>query len=304
MKKVLITGAAGFIGRHAAGLFGREGWHVAGMDEAPCEAAEWQRWGVSEWHPSTVSLETLVSCAGRPDVIIHCAGTGVVGYSMTYPFEDYKRNVDTTMAVLEFVRLHAPGARVLYPSSAAVYGAAPRIPISEQDELKPITPYGVHKKVAEDLCRSYAEHFGLSVAVIRFFSVYGPGLRKQLLWDACSRISNNENSFWGLGTEVRDWVHVKDAVRLFMKVADHASPRCPVVNGGSGVGIEICDLLSEIFRCLGKPDSPVFSGVHRPGDPLCYVADISRAVSYGWRPEWDWHRGIREYVAWFKANAT
>jgi UDP-glucose 4-epimerase len=303
VKKVLITGAGGFIGRHAAKLFSREGWHVTGIDEAPFETGDRQGWGIAQWHTSAVSLDALTSYAGDPEVILHCAGSGVVGYSMAHPYEDYQRNVDTTVAVLEFARLHVPGARILYPSSAAVYGAAERMPIGEGDELKPITPYGVHKKVAEDLCRSYAQHFGLSVALIRFFSVYGKGLRKQLLWDACSKISSNDYSFWGSGTEVRDLVHIEDAVRLIMTLVDHASPQCPVVNGASGVGIEIRDVLSEIFRCLGKTDSPVFSGLRRSGDPLRYVADISRAASYGWKPEWDWRRGIGEYVEWFRANA-
>ena len=149
MKKVLITGAAGFIGRHAARLFGSEGWRVAGMDEVPCEEDAWRRWGMSEFHSSAVALDALASRAGKPDLIIHCAGTGTVGYSLTHPYDDYKRNVDTTAAVLEFVRLHAPKAHVLYPSSAAVYGAAVRESLKEQDELKPITPYGAHKKMAE-----------------------------------------------------------------------------------------------------------------------------------------------------------
>jgi UDP-glucose 4-epimerase len=303
VKKILITGAGGFIGRHAAELFSKEGWHVTGMDESPCETGEWQKWGVAVWHSSAVSLDALITYAGKPDVILHCAGSGEVGYSMSHPYEDYKRNVETIVSVLEFARCHVPGARILYPSSAAVYGVAERMPIREQDELKPITPYGVHKKVAEDLCRSYAEHFGLFVAVIRFFSVYGQGLRKQLLWDACSKISKNDYSFWGSGAEVRDLVHIDDAVKLLMMAAGHASPQCPVVNGASGVGIEIREVLSEIFRCLGKTESPVFSGFCRPGDPLRYVADISRAVSYRWKPEWDWRRGIREYVEWFRANA-
>jgi UDP-glucose 4-epimerase len=302
MRKILITGAHGFIGRYAAKFFSGMGWHVTGIDLTSWDEGEKGLWGITDWHTSDITLDNLMSYAGKPDLIIHCAGSGTVGFSMTHPYEDYKMNVDTTMSILEFARLHAPEARILYPSSAAVYGAANRIPIDELVEPNPITPYGVHKKSAEDLCRSYAHYFGLSVAIIRLFSIYGIGLRKQLLWDACLKIHNHENSFWGTGFETRDWVHVEDAVALFNKTAIHASSQCPVVNCGSGLGVPICDILSEIFRCFGRTDSTTFSGTSRSGDPLHYVADISLARMWGWKPERDWRQGIREYVEWFKAN--
>ena len=106
-------------------------------------------------------------------------------------------------AVLEFSRLHAPDARIVLPSSAAVYGAVERTPIEEIDVLRPVTPYGAHKKIAEDLCASFGRYCGVKSAVVRLFSVYGPELRKQLLWDASWRVSRNENGFFGTGRELR-----------------------------------------------------------------------------------------------------
>ena len=165
----------------------------------------------------------MITYAGEPDVIVHCAGSGSVGFSMTHPYQDFQRTVATTLAVLEYARLYAPRARVAYPSSAGVYGEVQKLPIAETDPLSPASPYGVHKRFAEELCASYAQHFGIAVAVVRLFSVYGAGLRKQLLWDASQKIMRGENRFFGTGEEIRDWLHVEDAASLLIAAAGHAS---------------------------------------------------------------------------------
>ena len=103
--------------------------------------------------------------------------------------------------------------------------------------MNPVSPYGVHKKIAEDLCRSYGQHFKIASCVIRLFSVYGVRLRKQLLWDECLKLSKNEITFFGTGQETRDWLHIHDVVNLLFTAAEHASSHCPTVNGGTGVGV-------------------------------------------------------------------
>lgn len=196
--------------------------------------------------------------------------------------------------------MYATNAQVVYPSSASVYGAVQKLPITETDPLNPASPYGVHKRHAEELCMSYAQHFGIAVSVVRLFSVYGAGLRKQLLWDASQKIMRRENNFFGTGAEVRDWLHVEDAANLLIVAASHASALCPVVNGGSGTGVAVREILVELVSALGGDDAPVFSGITRSGDPLGYVADISRACALGWLPRTPWQDGVREYAAWFK----
>ena len=114
-----------------------------------------------------------------------------------------------------------------------MYGNADALPIAESTPINPISPYGVHKQIAEELIRSYAHHFSLSVAIVRFFSLYGPGLRKQLLWDACTKIEKGDFDFYGTGHEVRDWLHVQDAARLLLTLPSHASSDAVIVNGGN-----------------------------------------------------------------------
>lgn len=300
----LVTGAYGFVGRHVARQLARGGWRVIGLGHGAWVREEWQKWGITTWHSADITLDTLIACAGNPDVIMHCAGSGSVGFSINHPYEDFQRTVVTTASVLEFMRLHAQGARLVYPSSAGVYGVAKKLPIVESQALAPVSPYGVHKLIVEEMCRSHAQHFGAAVAIVRLFSVYGVGLRKQLLWDACMKISRGENVFFGGGAETRDWLHVDDAARLLMAAGEHASTACPVVNGGFGQGASVREVLTELFSDFGKSDMPQFSGDARAGDPVNYVADITRACALGWQPKVAWREGVREYAEWFRNGAA
>ncbi len=300
---VLITGAYGFIGRHIARLYGEKGWKVLAMGHGGWSRKEWNDWNIAEWHTCDITIESLLTYAGEPDVIVHCAGGGSVGFSVSHPFQDYQRTVETAAHVLEFVRLHAPRAVVVYPSSAGVYGAAARLPISEDSPRNPLSPYGVHKKMAEDLIGSYSRHFGVPSAVVRLFSVYGKGLRKQLLWDACTKLASNETMFFGTGDETRDLLHIRDAAELLFTAGEHASHESPIVNGGSGTGTMIRDIVTEIFSCFKRTDQPIFTDNTRPGDPEHYAANITKAISWGWKPTIDRLSGIKEYVQWFMEGA-
>jgi len=178
-----------------------------------------------------------------------------------------------------------------------------QLPISETAPESPVSPYGVHKRVAEKCCESYGRHFGLAVAVVRLFSVYGAGLRKQLLWEAAQMIRLGRPEFFGTGEEMRDWLHVRDASALLLAAADNASSAVPIVNGGTGTGVTVRDILSELFGCLGYAGVPAFSGVARSGDPVGYVADIALARRWGWQPLTSRQSGLQEFADWIKGGA-
>lgn len=299
---IVVTGAHGFIGRHVARKLASLGHPVIGLGHGVWTREEWRSWGIYEWHTMDVTVENLVTYAGIPRAIVHCAGSGSVIYSARHPRQDYLRTVATTSAVLEFVRVHAPDAALVYPSSAAVYGLARQLPIKETAPSNPVSPYGAHKQMSEMLCHMYARHFGIRVAIIRMFSVYGNGLRKQLLWDACSKFRSGETMFHGTGNEKRDWLSVSDAAELLALACGFASAECPVMNGGSGIGVEIHDVVREIADAFGGGLVPEFNGERREFDPPTYVADIAVALGRGWKPVKPWLQGVREYVDWFLAN--
>lgn len=292
------------MGRHVARALAAGGHTVTGIGHGAWSRDQWRHWGIAEWHAADITLENLVTYAGDPAVVVHCAGSGSVAFSATHPHQDYLRTVATTAALLEFVRLHAKDAAVVYPSSAAVYGFAATVPIAESEPSNPVSPYGMHKQMAEQLCLTYALHFGVNAAIVRFFSVYGTGLRKQLLWDACSKLQRGEGFFFGTGAEVRDWLHVDDAANLLAMARERASPACPIVNGGTGTGASVADVVSELRRALKVEAEPVFDGRRREVDPPAYVADTSRVASWGWKARKAWREGIREYAEWFGSGGN
>jgi len=207
--------------------------------------------------------------------------------------------VDTVAASLDFACRCARLPRFVYVSSAAVYGDAGAGPIATSAPVQPISPYGEHKAAAEDLCRRAASENGLPVLIVRFFSLYGPGLRKQLLWDACGKLRDGHAAFFGTGEEVRDWLHIEDAVRLLETAAAAASPACPVVNGGTGVGTAVRDVIAALADAIDPRAEVRFLGSGRTGDPRSYIAATGEALALGWSPDVVWHDGIREYAEWY-----
>jgi UDP-glucose 4-epimerase len=300
-RKVVVTGAHGFIGRHVCRHLANSGYSVIGIGHGKWDPKEAKSWGLAKWCESEITVENLLKAFDSPYAIFHFAGGSSVPYSLANPLKDFERSVVTTGSVLEFVRLHSPTTRIVYPSSASVYGTVDKSPISESVSPAPISPYGVHKWLAEQMLALHARQYGISVAIVRLFSVYGRGLRKQLLWDACRKLASGESAFMGTGNELRDWLHVSDASQLLLVAMDKACEKCPVVNAGTGAGVSVRDIVNRIAQCLRPPAAvPQFTGTQRAGDPTSFVADTSRAEDWGWKPSRQWLDGVAEYVAWWQ----
>jgi UDP-glucose 4-epimerase len=158
--------------------------------------------------------------------------------------------------------------------------------------------------MAEQLSACYARIYALRVSVLRLFSIYGPGLRKQLLWDACNKLTRGTLSFAGTGAEMRDWLHVSDAVALVAKVLqDAAAEPYRLLNGGTGAGASVSQVLQELAAALDVRGRVVFTGGARAGNPASLIADNARARALGWRPTYDWRTGVRQYAEWFRSMA-
>lgn len=305
---VWVTGARGFIGRYVSRMLAEKGVTVAGLGHGAWPDAEHRACGLTVWLNGDVThanLDVLAVLTGVPDSIIHLAGGSAVGPSFAQPAEDFRRSVAAAHDLAEWLRLRAPATSLVMASSAAVYGAGHHGPIAESAVCRPYSPYGYHKRMAELVLENYAHNFGLKMAIVRLFSVYGPGLRKQLLWDSCVRLVDTPEALalGGNGTELRDWLHVEDAARLLLAVADIASDGCPVVNGGSGVATPIHAIAESLCRAWTQNSLPVhFNKRARTGDPASLVADASTALNLGWKPKVEWQAGVLAYVKWFRAQ--
>ena len=198
-------------------------------------------------------------------------------------------------------------ARLVAVSSAAVYGSGHDGLIAEDATLTPYSPYGHHKRIMEELCRSYAASYGLRVSIARLFSVFGAELKKQLLWDLCTRLAVDTRSIvlGGSGNELRDWTDVHDVVRALDLLATQACDEVAVFNVGTGTGSSVRQIATGIARhwlLPGAADALQFSGQSRPGDPFSLVADATGLNKLGFAWEISVDNGLAAYVRWFKGQ--
>ncbi|PTS93024.1 epimerase, partial [Pedobacter sp. HMWF019] len=300
MKKVLVTGAYGFLGRNVAREFKKNGYYVAGIGHGKWHSDQFNKWGLDHWYESTITFEALLNINEKFDLIVHCGGSGSVAFSRDNPYEDYQKSVQSTISVLEYIRLQNPGCKFIYPSSPAVQGNLGNVPIKENMIEVPVSPYGFHKRIAEDLCLSYCKNFNISIGIIRYFSIYGEGLQKQLLWDACKKINKSTSVvFFGTGEETRDWIHISDAVSLLYIFAQDLKGY-HVINGGSGITISIHQIVDFLNKQFDPQATISFNGVTKEGDPVHFWADVSKAKLIGWEPKMDIWKGLENYVTYFK----
>lgn len=303
-RHIIITGASGFLGRHVAQHFANRGWMVSGIGHLANNFLP-KQCGISYWLESDIdssSLSKLVEITAKPDVVFHCAGSGSVGKSWDAPLQDFERTALTTASVIESMRRHAPESLLIYPSSAAVYGESADSALSEESTLHPMSPYGLHKLISEDLCLGAHRIFGIRVAIIRFFSIYGPGLRKQLLWDITRKLSAGGDilTLDGTGTELRDFVYADDAARLVEWAAEHPPiTGLTILNGATGKATSVASIARLLIEAMEKTGSVEleFTGQSRPGDPLRLVGDTSKLDQIGFHSQVNIEAGIRRFVA-------
>lgn len=301
MKKVLITGAKGFLGRNIANHFYKMGYETYGIGHGDLFVDECKAIGLKYWIKSELTIDALKELNQNFELIVHCGGSGSVGFSIESPYKDFKKTVDGTLEVLEYMRLYNPYAQFIYPSSPAVQGEHPDKPIKEDFIGKPASPYGYHKKIAEDLCRSYSEKYGLTIKIIRLFSVYGNGLQKQLLWDACQKLmqAHIDVEFWGTGAETRDFIHIDDVLSLMDAVI--AIDECfTIVNGGSGEKHTISGVIELIKKMLPSVSNITFNNQTNIGNPIYYWADTTKLNRLNWSPNISFENGVKNYIKWVK----
>lgn len=305
MSTFWVTGAHGFIGRHLADHLSKFGHVVCGIGHGAWPQEEARSWGLNYWLNGEIEASNLTELAarqGEPKTVFHLAGGSSVGFSLEHPLEDFRRSVDTSSRLLDWARVYAPKALVVCASSAAVYGAAHSGVIPETTPRLPCSPYGFHKSMMEILCESYICNYGMRIAIVRLFSVYGAGLEKQLLWDLCCKLQNHSEAvtLGGTGNELRDWIHISDVVRL-LESMDGSSP---IINGGSGRGVTVADVAEQVCAAWGCKTIVGFTGQKRAGDPDVLIADVSISRRMGYMPSVSLNAGIEQFVSWFKARTN
>jgi UDP-glucose 4-epimerase len=302
----IVTGARGAIGRHVIAAARARGARVVGLGHGPW-TGETDLPTIDAWVTGDVTFDNLDALAaglGMPDVIVHLAGGSHVGASIERPAEDFRRTVASAQNLFEWVRTRSPATRLVVASSAAVYGNAGVSPIPEDTPYAPASPYGTHKAMVEMLALAYGRQYGLNAAVVRLFSVYGPGLRKQLVYELFQRLMRGERgiSLGGTGQETRDFLFISDAAGMLLDAAGAAGPDVPLLNGATGKAVTIARLAHAIAAGFGDA-SIRFTGLSRKGDPASLVGSISRSTAAGLSAPTGLEAGVAATRAWIEQNA-
>lgn len=301
MSKVLVTGSSGFLGSSICRHFAELDNEVLGLDLAiPMVGASWQQ---QQCDLATADLAKILKKAS-PEVVVHCAGNANVGLSVQDPLMDLNSSVVLLTKLFHAIELAVIRPKVLFLSSAAVYGNPESLPIREDARRRPVSPYGLHKAACEDFCDFATRIKALDCRVLRIFSAYGAGLRKQILWDLCGKLSQpGEVTLFGTGQETRDFINVRDVVRAAALVLEAGEPG--IYNIATGQETRIADLVATLLRVAGEDPSRVrFNGQQKEGDPLNWRADIARIEALGFVPSVDLEAGVRGYWNWYRQELS
>jgi UDP-glucose 4-epimerase len=226
-----------------------------------------------------------------------------VAASIENPAADYENSVGVLRSVLDSVRTLGADISVLFLSSAAVYGNQDKLPIREDAIPNPISPYGSHKLISEQLLQEYQACFGVRACALRIFSAYGPGLKRQLMWDICRKATAEKTVVLdGTGRETRDFVHCDDIALAVEAVIERAPFQAEKYNLASGEEISVRDLSTGLVRAMGMKRPVRFSGNHRPGDPLRWRADITSISRLGFQPKVPLAEGLAAFAKWALAQ--
>jgi UDP-glucose 4-epimerase len=299
-KKVLVTGGAGFIGFHLSKKLSTLTSNLTIYDNLSSGKLE----NVKD-APKTkfvkgdiLDLKNLYSLE-KADLIYHLAAQVVVPYSMENPLEDFETNAKGTLCVLEKAR--KDDAKLVFASSAAVYGNPTQLPTSEDYGFHPFSCYGLSKVVGEEYCQMYQEQYGLDITITRFANVYGSRCHG-VIHDFLDKLAKNPNKLEiiGTGMQSRDFVHVSDVVDALVTAGNSESANGKTYNIGFGKTISIIDLAKMMLKILNLQDKTVVTttNVSWQGDINIIWFNNSKAKKeLKWNPKVNLEDSIKDIIA-------
>lgn len=309
MTSAVVTGGGGFIGSNIVRMLLERSYEVRVLDDFSTGYRE-----NLEPFPTVDVVEGDVrdpivvgEALGTADIVFHVAAAVGNLQSIENPIRDSEVNVLGTLNVLEAARRKRV-RRVVYSSSAAIFGELKQLPIAEDHPIEPNSPYGVSKLAAEKMCFAYASLYELDVACLRYFNVYGMNQR----YDAYGNVIPIfvHRLLGGLplivfsdGEQTRDFVNVEDVAHANILAAEAADASASF-NVASGASITINELVRLLADASGI-EAEVQYAPPRPGDVRDSLADISASrKAFGYAPQVQLEEGLAQYVGWMRANAA
>lgn len=320
--RVLLTGAAGFIGSSVAQALLARGDQVLGVDnfntfyDPAIKERNWQEATLAGGDHRLLRLDIrdpalqpiFADASTRPDVVCHLAAWAGVRPSIRDPLTYQANNVEGTVRLLELARHHQVRPFV-FASSSSVYGARQKVPFSEEDRVDdPISPYAATKKTGELFGYTYHQLFGLSFTGLRFFTVYGPRQRPEMAIHLFARsiLDGTPLSLHGDGSSSRDYTFIDDIVKGVVAAIDRTVqvPGYRIYNLGGSETTSLSELVLELERILGKK-AVVQRLPDQPGDVPRTYADLTRAkAELGYLPTTTVKQGLLRFCEWLQARRS
>lgn len=306
--RALVTGCAGFIGSHLVDRLLQMGYEVAGIDcFTDYYPSEIKKANISNSlaHPNFRLIEQNILDIDRdkfPEVdhVFHLAAQAGVRASWGKNFEIYARNnIEATQRLLESYKGREI-QKFVYASSSSVYGEA-ELPMREDSLLKPVSPYGVTKLAAENLCNLYYRNYHLPIISLRYFTVYGPRQRPDMAIHRFVRavLNGEEITVYGDGEQTRDFTYVDDVVNATL-LAAKSGVAGEVLNIGGGGRMSVNQLIKKIEKITGKKAKLKYTEGQK-GDVKDTLANITKAKEIlNWQPTVKIEEGLEHYIAWFE----
>jgi UDP-glucose 4-epimerase len=302
-KSVVVTGGAGFIGSNLCRKLLEHDAKVTAYDNLYSGKIEFiedlMDKGLTFVQEDVRDQAALEEATKNCEVVFHLAAQTSVPFSMENPKEDCEINVVGTVNALEAAR--KAGARVVFASSAAVYGNPEKRPTPETYPTHPVAFYGLTKLLGENYCRFYHENYGLEVVMFRIFNVYGPDCHGAI-YDFLNKLRKNTKKLEVLGTgkQSRDFVYISDMVDALLKAA--TSPAAPgeVFNVGTGTTTSVAELAKMIVDILGLEDVDIYftGGQAWAGDMDITLADNSKIISkLQWKTQVSLEEGLKKLIS-------
>ncbi len=276
-KKILILGGYGFIGEN--------------LYRKLKKTNKVLRFGKTKKKNQKINLKNLKRLKYNFDVIIFCAGSGTVSLSIKKPKLDYYKNVTSIKETLKYIKFFKFKPALIFISSASVYGNSIKTGVK-----RPISNYGKHKILAENSVISFTKKNKIKSIILRFFSIYGPGLKKQLIWDAICKFKKRKFIFSGNGNEVRSWMFVDDAIKLIIFSYNYLSFKPLILNLSSGENISVRMVLNKLLKILKIKKKIIFNGKISKINPIYLSYENSHSKKIGLREFIKIDEGLKKYV--------
>jgi UDP-glucose 4-epimerase len=303
---ILVTGGAGFIGSNLVSRLTADGNQVVVLDDLSMGS-----WDNLEDSPQLTKVEGSVTDKGllekllerfNFDYIFHLAAIASVADSVARPYETHQVNFESTLLLIELLRRRKGKLkRLIFSSSAAVYGDEPSLPKTEESPICPLTPYAIDKFASEQMVLAYAQLYGLPTSATRFFNVYGPKQNPKSPYSGFISIlvdclkNDSPLTIFGDGKQSRDFVYVDDVIQALTLVATSHQAVGEVYNVGRGEGSCLNDLVDLVQGYFHK-NLMLHYSEPRAGDIHDSLSSITKLSALGYQPQFKLEEGMMQYL--------